>query len=483
MTRQMRRSLVTALLALTVAVGSAAPAGAATIFSITGHGFGHGIGLGQYGALGYAQHGATWRQIVSHYYPGTTLGAVPAGYSPDERVLLSSGMGRLGFSAGVQITIRDEGGGLAQAQALPAGSYTLAPGLTAGRWRILNQTGTAVIENMVGPVDISPWGRPLQIAQTMPLGWANAHWWGWFRAIPQSNTAFDLVEDLPMQTYLQGVVPSEMPSSWLAQALDSQAVVARSYAFATQNPSGDWDVVDGVGEAYGPAEHWTAATNAAVAATAGTVVLYQGAVAVTFYSASSGGRTDSEVGAWDCGSCGEPYLQPVTDPYDAAGGLNPDHTWTVQTFGPGTLATALGLSYPVASVGWAVGSASHRMLQLSVTTTSGHTTVFGGYQIEGLLGLRSTFFRVTGVTLAGPGGAITPGKTATVTGRVTPTPSSPVALQRRIGSGPWQTRIAALRIGAGGTITISARPTVTCSYRLVLASGAVSPVVTVTVSS
>ncbi|HLK43137.1 MAG TPA: hypothetical protein VKV34_07325, partial [Thermoleophilia bacterium] len=149
----------------------------------------------------------------------------------------------------------------------------------------------------------------------------------------------------------------------------------------------------------------------------------------------------------------------------------------------GTLATALGLSYPVASVGWAVGSASQRMLQLSVTTTSGHATLFGGYQIEGLLGLRSTFFRVTGVTLAGPSGAIKPGATAMVTGRITPTPSSPVALQRRIGSGPWQTRIPALHIGAGGTITISALPTVTCSYRLVLASGAVSPVVTVTVSS
>jgi stage II sporulation protein D len=483
MTRQMRRQLAAALAALVTAAVPAPQAGAATIFTVTGHGYGHGIGLGQYGALGYAQHGAGWRQIVSHYYPGTALGAVPAGHPRSERVLLSSGMTSLGFSAGVKITIRDERGGLAHAQALAPGSYTLAPGLTTGRWRIVNSSGTAVIENMIGPIDISPWGRPLQIAQTMPLGWANAHWWGWFRAIPQSATAFDLVEDLSMQTYLQGVVPSEMPSSWPAQALASQAVVARSYAYATQNPGGNWDVVDGVGEAYGPAEHWTAATSAAVAATSGTVVLYGGAVAVTFYSASSGGQTDSEVGAWDCGSCGEPYLQPVRDPYDAAGGLNPYHTWAVRTFGPGTLAADLGLHYPVASLAWSVGSASQRMLRLAVTTTSGHTTVFGGYDVQGLLDLRSTFFRLTGVTLSGPAAAVRPGQSAAIAGRITPAPASPVALQRRIGSGTWQTRITSLRIGPGGTIAITARPAVTCSYRLVLASGAVSPVVTVTVSS
>ena len=46
----------------------------ATAITLTGHGFGHGNGMSQYGAHGAAQQGLTWQQIVAFYYPGTTLG-------------------------------------------------------------------------------------------------------------------------------------------------------------------------------------------------------------------------------------------------------------------------------------------------------------------------------------------------------------------------------------------------------------------------
>jgi stage II sporulation protein D len=58
-------------------------------FYIRGGGDGHGIGLSQYGTLGYAQHGWSYQRILAHYYQGTSLGSV----SPSEiiRVLLKDG--------------------------------------------------------------------------------------------------------------------------------------------------------------------------------------------------------------------------------------------------------------------------------------------------------------------------------------------------------------------------------------------------------
>ena len=79
------RSFLTALVAAAVAAGPAAgasvcaagcyaaPAGSGALFLFSGHGWGHGVGMSQYGAYGYAQHGSTYRQILAHYYPGTAL--------------------------------------------------------------------------------------------------------------------------------------------------------------------------------------------------------------------------------------------------------------------------------------------------------------------------------------------------------------------------------------------------------------------------
>src|SRR6266705_1012771 len=68
-----------------------APVGAAT-FLVTGHGWGHGVGLSQYGAYGYAQKGVFYENIVLHYFPGTELGAAPVSRA---RVLLTTGIAKL----------------------------------------------------------------------------------------------------------------------------------------------------------------------------------------------------------------------------------------------------------------------------------------------------------------------------------------------------------------------------------------------------
>src|SRR5439155_16639981 len=100
-----------------------APAGSGALFVFTGHGWGHGVGMSQYGAYGYAQHGATFDQILSHYYPGTTLGPAPVSKI---RVLLADKRKTLKLSSAVSFTVRD---GAGAKHTLAAGTVSFGPGL------------------------------------------------------------------------------------------------------------------------------------------------------------------------------------------------------------------------------------------------------------------------------------------------------------------------------------------------------------------
>src|SRR5437868_8026339 len=85
----------------------AAPAGSGPLFLVSGHGWGHGVGMSQYGAYGYAQHGATFQQILTHYYPGTTLGpARTAAF----RVLLADKKKRLTVASELPFSVKDGAG-------------------------------------------------------------------------------------------------------------------------------------------------------------------------------------------------------------------------------------------------------------------------------------------------------------------------------------------------------------------------------------
>src|SRR3954462_16038175 len=74
----------------------AAPtAGANTTFTIRGAGFGHGVGMSQYGAMGYASHGWTAAQILAHYYTGTALGTTDPNHVIRVQLIASTASARL----------------------------------------------------------------------------------------------------------------------------------------------------------------------------------------------------------------------------------------------------------------------------------------------------------------------------------------------------------------------------------------------------
>ena len=125
---------------------------------------------------------------------------------------------------------------------------------------------------------------------------------------------------MSIDDYVRGVIAAEMPASWHAEALQSQAVAARTYGVRSINGSKHYDICSTTAcQVYGGASRETSTTDAAVRATAGQILTYQGSPAFTQFSSSSGGY--SAVGS-------QPYLKAVADPYDGWSG-NANHAWKV----------------------------------------------------------------------------------------------------------------------------------------------------------
>lgn len=134
----------------------------------------------------------------------------------------------------------------------------------------------------------------------------------WYRGdfiINNMGSSVTLINDIELEEYLKGVVPSEMPSKWNREALRAQAIAARSYAVATRNAgkhaSKGFDLVATTADqAYGGASAEKETTSKAVEDTKGIVLVQDKKVLPTYYHASSGGQTK----VWKSGSS---FLQSV----------------------------------------------------------------------------------------------------------------------------------------------------------------------------
>lgn len=437
----MRRTLLLVSLLLLVA-GSAAhgrtsalaqsvPAGAAT-FLVTGHGWGHGVGLSQYGAYGYAQKGVGYEKIVLHYFTGTELGAAPVSRV---RVLLTSGANSLDIGSTADFKVRD---GTGVVHTVTAGKYTLKPALK------LAVDGQTTARALPGPLLFQPGAAALGLKHR-------------YRGSIQIDVIAGKLRAINMvglEQYLYGVVPSEMPFNWLPEALKAQAVVARSYALATRR-TGAFDLYpDTRSQVYLGIEHEKPSTNAAVNATAGQVVLYEGEVAKTFFFSTSGGRTAS---AEDVFGEPVPYLVSVPDPYDS---ISPHHDWGPLVFTGGKLAKVLKMKGRVVDLQPELNS-SGRIKVLTVVGTKS-TIAMQGADLRRRLGLRSTWFSVGVLSLTAPPQPIVFGGRGKLTGVARGLTDT--VLQRLDGDS-W-TAVATVEPDEEGGVTALVKPTVTTRYRL-----------------
>jgi len=410
----------------------AAPPSGATFF-VSGHGWGHGVGLAQYGAYGYALHGWVADDIVAHYYPGTDLGQAPV---KRVRVLLVPGSKRVVVSSRSPFSVRDAAG---KTHKLPAGKQELGPGLK------LKLAASA--KALPGPLVFSP--------GTAPLALGDRGYRGTLRVT--GGTAVRVVNTVGLEQYLWGVVPSEMPDTWPAEALKSQAIVARTYALTHMQGGGDFDVYpDTRSQVYGgmPAESDSA--REAVSDTAGEVVLCKGELAQTFFFSSSGGRTANVQDVWG-GSKGTPYLVSVPDPYDT---LSPYHDWGPLKISGQQLGKRLGSRGTLLDVR-ASAAADGRVRSLTLIGSKGDRTVSGS-SARAALGLRSTWFTIGTLSLTQPGRTVEYGTQTRLTGLARGIPR--VTLESRPYGGEWKT-LAVLK-SRGGTVTATLSPKVTTDYRI-----------------
>ena len=201
------------------------------------------------------------------------------------------------------------------------------------------------------------------------------------------------VNVLPLDRYLRGVVPWEVPVGWHTQTYEAQAVAARSYTLAMLKPGADFDLYpDDRSQMYGGIKAERTETNLAIGATAGQVLEFGGTIIPAYYFSSSGGRTSSIHDAWPQMQQ-VPYLVSVADPYDY---LSPHHVWPTAVLTPARVAAALHVS-GVRDLR-VVRNSSGRAEAVRALTASGWKQ-FPGQVIRTRFKLGSTDFDIHAMTL------------------------------------------------------------------------------------
>jgi stage II sporulation protein D len=435
-------------------MSTAAVALSAPVYVLSGGGYGHGVGLNQYGALGQARANRGYREILGFYYPGTELGKAPIA---KVRVLVADGRPSVRLASVVPFSVRD-GSGLVTR--LPAGEIVLTPDLE------LVVDGTA--KPLPAPLSFIP-GK----GETLTLdgkGYRGELTATVVQAIP--HRTLQIIDVVGLDGYLLGVVSGEMPKEWPAAALQAQAVAARSYALAGIVKNRPFDLYsDTRSQMYYGVSAESPATTAAVKATRGEILTYGGKVATTYYYSSSGGRTASSE---DVFGVVTPYLRARDDPWDA---LSPYHRWTARSYTAASLGQAFGLSAPVVDVE-VVPTASGRPASVTLVKRTGARVLLLAADVRARLGLRSTAFRL-GVLRVARVPAATPAGTQVVVSGLARDVQGPL-LEKLGVTGTWLPSVKIMP-EEDGSFGVIVRPKATATYRLT-AEGQIGPALTVTVA-
>jgi stage II sporulation protein D len=388
--------LTAALVGVALAVGSSAPARAnvtattataakaatsvtpMSTLSVLGHGFGHGRGMSQYGAYGAALKGLSYSSILAFYYSGTTLTTetdptmrveISADNDNSTKVYPATGLA-LCYDGSTRFALSTNT--LIHAWRLArSGSTLILQYYENGAWATSGLKLSGSSATFTRSTTCSNYGSST-VTLVLPSGAVEGIRGGARGAL--YSTGVRSVGVMSMTNYLYGVVASEMPASWAAQALNAQSVAARTYAAHYRQVIGattPWDICDSTScQVFHGTEGETSTSDAAVLATAGKVLTYHGALAETEFSASNGGETVAG---------GEPYLVAKADPYDGVAASYP-HSWT-DTIS----ASSLERAYPSVGTVTSVrvlsrdghGSWGGRTESVQVIGSSGSVTVSG----------------------------------------------------------------------------------------------------------
>lgn len=422
-------------LALALALGAglvqavvAGPASAGG-FTFYGSGYGHGLGLSQYGALGLARAGWPAERIVEHYYSGVRVAEHPPPVARVRVGLLQSRQEVVLIAKGGPYDLVLENGTVVDT--VPGGKRRRIRITAGSEFRVLTPDGDVVGRRGWGGRGNDMLARSSARIQVVDFGHSIGHGEVEFDMVGGGRG--HLVNVVSPELYLNGL--SEVPASWPMEALAAQAITARSYLYwrVAGPPRGgcSCDVVPTTADGYwigwdrevSPSgDRWVQA----VEVTRREVATYEGRWIYAVYGSSSGGYTEAIRKVWPAAQ-DLPYLKAVCDPRDDVP-ENPSTRWTRAFTADGVTGALRRYTGDIGTVKafrhfrWGV---SGRVTSVRVVGTRGSDVVVG-WDVRSALGLRDTRFSVnrdltiTGRirarydgTNCGPGRATSPDRTIT----------------------------------------------------------------------
>jgi SpoIID/LytB domain protein len=417
---RLARIAATLTAAILITALPAASGAAAKSFTFLGGGFGHSVGMSQYGAYGMARDGYDWQEIISHYYTGTTIvEASPQIIDPPLWVGLTQEKGRVDFtvvaigsgspapvtvtrgaktltaSVGDTITIEHLGNNTCRVTT-PSGS--LQGGCSVDlEWDGWSGDPTTALE--LGGCTLTNWNSPGGNTQ-QPCTYAR----GTMHVRPDNNTqSVDVALEIDIEDYVLGI--SESPYSWGSYggmaALQAQAVAARSYALHRSidrgNPADrNWcwcDVYDtSIDQVYVGWGHGTQEWIDAVESTRHMIgthasETHQGAPMPieAFYSSSTFGWTENSEDGF---IAFVPYLRSVDDHWSQLPEVNNGSARWNREFTGSQLASKLSGVSSVTDVEITKCSSTGAALEITFHGSHG-SKAFETRLLRGMLGLRS----------------------------------------------------------------------------------------------
>lgn len=247
-------------------------------------------------------------------------------------------------------------------------------------------TGTVLYTSAAGADHIA-------IHPNSDLTWFKGYQWhGDFVYRRASNGDITVINYVGLEDYVKGVLPYEIDPDWPAEAQKAQAVCARSFALGTSKHTGEgYDLCNTTNcQVYLGANRATEASDAAVDATRGEYLTYDGEPVIGYFFSSDGGATEDAVNVWG----GDyPYLQGKEDPYETH-----DSSWSV------TL-TADEIRQKLVSAGYTIGTVANvevtkrtdtdNVNEVTVTDTDGKTVTIQRDNCRTVFGLNSIRYTIT----------------------------------------------------------------------------------------
>jgi len=414
-------------------------------FVVVGGGWGHGVGMSQYGAQGGAKLGCSANEILQTYYPGVTVAQAPTlpesfrvslwperpGGLPVPAICLRAHTGSPVWHKPDATTVAQPNGTLWRVDVAPDGAFTIREFSSVDACRSgATGTGTEIWTGGTAgnvlkvPLDGPPIVQLTSKSTNTTYGEGRPYAHGTMEFFSVAGTAGATYLTLQIDTfdgrnalerYLRGL--SEMPSSWEPAALQAQAITGRSYAqdkweaFKGSRSGCRCDVYDSTSDQVysgylkeseaGFGHRWVAAVDA----TAGKTMRYANKTAVGYYSSSHGGYSESNTFVW--GSTQVPYLKGVDD---TRWDLNTDNNfrrWTqvltkeqiAQAYGVGTV-TSITLPEPK-GLGGRIGDPTRGFGGVRIQGSTKTVTVSGD-SFRSKFGMRSTLFSIRQNVVADP---------------------------------------------------------------------------------